>query len=142
MNPPRHYRFLLDHVEEEAKKTPSILFHDSDTFWDDLLEAWDRKDEKRSYWLFGTRWIREQLINISSQGPPRALAAILLALHPQSLYSSSWPRDEVGEDDKRRLVATLLPALMGEMVQRVRNRSQLRYGDHFADSPHLHPEDH
>ena len=142
MNAPRHYRFLIDYVEEQAKNTYSILFRDTETFWDDLLEAWDRKDERPSYWLFGTRWMRERLIDITSQGSPRALVAILLALQPQALYSASWSRDQVEESDKRRLVATLLPILMREVVQRVRNRSELRFGDSFVDDVNLHPEDH
>ena len=142
MNAPNHYRFLLDYVEDKAHSTPSIMFSDAESFWDDLLEAWDRREEKHSYWLFGTRWLRERLIEVMNQGTPRALAAILAALNPHKLYDSAWEHFPEATRTKRRLIACLLPILMSEMVHRVRSRSSLRFGEEFADDPHLHPEDH
>jgi hypothetical protein len=141
MTTPKHYRFLLDFVEEKATSTPAIMFGDTESFWDDLLEAYDRRKEKHSFWLFGTRWMREHLIEVMNQGTPRALAAILAALNPHQLYNASW--QEVKEDDqtKRRIIAFLLPILMSEMVHRVGRRSKIHYGEGFVDDTSMHPED-
>ena len=139
MNTPKHYRFLLDYVEDKARTTPSIMFSDTENFWDDLLEAWDNRENKYSFWLFGTRWMREHLIEVMNQGTPRALAAILIALNPKQLENSSLEDNDL---EKRRIIAFLLPHLMSEMVHRVGRRSKIRYGEEYADDPSMQEEDH
>lgn len=139
MTSPTHFRFLNDHVEETARRTPAILSSESRHFWDDILEACDRKEEKYGYWLFATRWVREALIEVMHKGSVRALRGILRALRP-NLGAQGTP---IARMKKRVLVAHLLPILMNESVVKIEAASRARFGAAFQDGPpSFHPEDH
>ena len=136
MNTPAHFRFLLDSVEFTARRTESVLFDDSHHFWDDIIDAWDRRDEKHNYWIFCTRWLREELLKVMHRGSPRALLGILSILRPDEVP----PPSNAGEPSptmKRRIVALLLPILMTELVVRVRNAAAERLGP-YADEYSVH----
>ena len=127
MNTPAHFRFLLDSVEFTARRTKPVLFDDSAYMWDDIIEAWERRDEKHNYWLFGTRWLREEILKVMHRGSPRALLGILSILRPADVP----PPSNLGEPSpqmKRRIVSLLLPILMTELVVRVRNAAMERLG--------------
>ena len=139
MTSPTHFRFLNDHVEETARRTPAILSSDSRHFWDDILEACDRKEENHGYWLFATRWVRESLLDVMHKGSVRALRSILRALRPH-LGSQGTPIDKM---KKRALVSHLLPILMKESVVKIETVSREKFGASYEDvPPNFHPEDH
>lgn len=141
MNTPAHFRFLLDSVEFTARRTEPILSEDSRHLWDDVVDAWERRDEKPNYWIFCTRWLREELLKVMHRGSPRALQGILSILQPGKVAPPN-PAYNPSAAIKRRIVATLLPILMTELVVRVRNTAQERLGPYRADSEVCHPEDH
>lgn len=130
MNSPLHFRFLIDYVESAARKTPSLLYSDSRTFWDDLLETCNRREEKRNYWIFCSRWVREALTEIMNTGSARALHGILQVLKPEATVL-----DPTTEASKRRAIAHLLPILLRETLSRVHTASEERFGDQFEDAP-------
>ena len=141
MNTPAHFRFLLDSVEFTARRTNAVLHDDSQHFWDDIIDAYERRDEKYNYWLFATRWLREELLKVMHRGSPRALLGILSVLRPKDVpppTNSSRPSAAM----KRRIVALLLPILMTELVVRVRNAAQERLGPYREGAEVYHPEDH
>lgn len=141
MNTPAHFRFLLDSVEFTARRTNAVLHDDSEHFWDDIIDCFDRREEKYNYWLFATRWLREELLKVMHRGSPRALLGILSVLRPNDVpppSNSSRPSAAM----KRRIVALLLPILMTELVVRVRNAAQERLGPYREDAGVYHPEDH
>ena len=141
MTSPLQFKFLLDHVEAAARRTDSILYHDSASFWDDIVGTYDRREEKSAYWVFCTRWMRETLVNTMNLGSPRALQAILATLRPNEADHPTGA-DNPGARAKRRIVARLLPILMREMMARVSNASEERHGPEYDDVPTFHPEDH
>lgn len=140
MNTPAHFRFLLDSVEFTARRTDSVLYDDSQHFWDDIIESWDRRDEKPNYWLFCTRWLREEVLKVMHRGSPRALLGILSVLRPNDVPAPSGAGTPSAVM-KRRIVSMLLPILMTELVVRVRNASAERLGPYATDSEVFHPED-
>lgn len=134
-----NFRFLNEHVEEAARRTPAILSSESLNLWDDILEAYDHRDENRGYWLFATRWIRESLVEVMNRGSEGALRNILHTLRPDLGVLGS-PVETMA---KRTLVAHLLPLLMAESVAMVEAASMLRFGPSYQDAPPTyHPEDH
>ena len=138
MNTPLHFRFLIDHVETVARETPSVLYSDSRTFWDDLLETCDQRNEKKNYWLFCTRWIREALLDVMRGGSASALCGVLKVLKPDADVLE--PETLAG---KRRTIAHLLPILMIETLSRVETATENRYGESYEDAPpSYHPGDH
>ena len=138
MNSPNHFRFLNDHVEETARRTPAILSNESRHFWDDILEASDQREDKRGYWIFATRWVRETLVGVMHRGSVRALRSILKTLNPD--LETGTPVDSM---NKRVVVSHLLPILMRESVAKIEAAAALRYGPAFQDAPPtFHPEDH
>jgi hypothetical protein len=141
MNTPAHFRFLLDSVEFTARRTDSVLYDDSHHFWDDIVESWDRRSEKRTYWLFCTRWLRDEVLKVMHRGSPRALLGILSVLRPNDVPPPSNTH-QPSAAMKRRIVSMLLPILMTELVVRVRNASAERLGPYRAGAPAYHPEDH
>ena len=138
MNTPEHFRFLIDHVETAARETPAVLFGDCETFWDDLLETCDQRDEKRNYWIFCTRWIREALLNVMQSGSARALNSVLHVLKPNTTVL--LPETQAG---KRRTISHLLPILLIETLNRVETATEHRYGENYEDAPpSYHQGDH
>lgn len=141
MNTPAHFRFLLDSVEFTARRTGSVLHDDSQHFWDDIIESFDRRDEKSNYWIFCTRWLREELLKVMHRGSPRALLGILSVLRPADVPNP----DHKGQPSaamKRRIVAMLLPIMMSELVIRVRTAAVARLGPYSPSAEIYHPEDH
>jgi hypothetical protein len=130
MNTPLHFRFLIDHVESAASNTPSLLFSDSQTFWDDLLQTCDRRTEKSNYWIFCTRWVRESLLEVMESGTARALQGVLHVLKPEAIIVD--PESAAG---KRRTIAHLLPILMIETLKRIETASAHRFGESYEDAP-------
>lgn len=140
MNTPAHFRFLLDSVEFTARRTKAILHEDSRHFWDDIIEAYDRRDEKPNYWLFASRWLREELLKVMHRGSPRALLGILSVLRPGDMAGPDHSGSPTNLE-KSRIVALLLPVLMAELGTRVRNASKERLGPYSPDEEVYHPED-
>ncbi|NNC90396.1 MAG: hypothetical protein HKN82_18225 [Akkermansiaceae bacterium] len=141
MTSPLQFKFLLDHVEAAARRTGSILYHDSEDFWDDIVETYDRREEKANYWMFCTRWMRENLVDTMNLGSPRALVGILATLRPNEANHPTGG-DTPGPETKRRTIARLLPIMMREMTARVSNASESRHGPDYDDVPSYHSEDH
>jgi hypothetical protein len=141
MNTPAHFRFLLDSVEFTARRTDSVLYDDSQHFWDDIIDSWDRHEEKPAYWIFCTRWLREEVLKVMHRGSPRALLGILSVLRPQDVPPPNGTHTP-SPAMKRRIIAMLLPILMTELVVRVRNAAAERLGPYSAESEVYHPEDH
>lgn len=138
MNTPLHFRFLIDHVETVARETPSVLYSDSRTFWDDILETCDQRDEKKSYWLFCTRWVRESLLKVMRGDSAKALVDVLKILKPETEVLE--PETLAG---KRRTIAHLLPILMIETLMLAETATVHRYGENHEDAPpSCHPRDH
>jgi hypothetical protein len=138
MNSPQHFRFLNEHVEEAARRTPAVLYSESRHFWDDILEACDRQEERHAYWLFASRWVREALIDVMNLGSVRALRSILQTLRPE--LDADGP--QISNMKKRVLVAHLLPILMQDSIAKIHVAAGLRYGGVFQDAPpSFHPED-
>jgi hypothetical protein len=130
MNTPLHFRFLIDHVETAAREVPSLLYSESLTFWDDLLETCDHRDDNRSYWIFCTRWIRESLLEVMQSGTARALRGVLGVLKPGVEVI-----DAESAAGKRRTIAHLLPILMIETLSRVEIATEHRFGERYEDAP-------
>ena len=134
-----HFRFLLDYVEDVARRTPSVLFNDSRHFWDDILESCYGRSENRTYWIFCTRWIRESLLEVMGRGTPRALRSIFNAIEPDHLVTGG----DRGEMSKSRTIAHLLPILMTETLTKVDASATLRFGPATEGTPSsFHPKDH
>ncbi len=141
MNIPAHFKFLLDSVEVTARRTDPVLHHDSRHLWDDIVDSFEDRHEKSNYWIFCTRWMREEVLKVMHRGSPRALMGILSVLRPKDVSAP----DHSGEPSagvKRRLVAMLLPILMAELVVRVRNAAIERLGPYRTEAEIYHPEDH
>ena len=130
MNAPAHFRFLLDYVEDVARRTPAVLFTDSLHFWGDILMSCSCRDEKHNYWIFCTRWIRETVLEVMDRGTPRALRGILNALHPTIISDG-----ELAELSKRMTMAHLLPILMVETLAKVDVAASMRFGPSCEDTP-------
>ncbi len=141
MNTPAHFRFLLDSVEFTARRTDAVLHDDSRHFWDDIVDSWERREEKPNYWIFCTRWLREELLKVMHRGSPRALLGILSILRPKDVPAPS-ASTRPSAAMKRRIVSLLLPILMTELAVRVRGAAQERLGPYSADAEIYHPEDH
>jgi hypothetical protein len=141
MNTPAHFRFLLDSVEFTARRTDAVLYDESHHFWDDIIDTWERRDEKANYWLFCTRWLREEVLKVMQRGSPRALLGILSVLRPHDVPPPSASH-QPSAAMKRRIVSMLLPILMAELVVRVRNAAADRLGPYSAKAAVFHPEDH
>lgn len=141
MNTPAHFRFLLDSVEFTARRTKPVLHDESQHFWDDIIDAYDSRHEKSNYWIFCTRWLREELLKVMHRGSPRALLGILSVLRPKDIPSPTHT-GEPSAAMKRRVVAMLLPILMTELAVRVHTAAQERLGPYSADISVYHPEDH
>lgn len=141
MNTPAHFRFLLDSLEFTARRTDAVLHDESQHFWDDIIDSFDHRDQKPNYWLFCTRWIREELLKVMHRGSPRALLGMLAVLRPLDVPAPSH-EGEPSAAMKGRIVAMLLPTLMTELVVRVRNAAQERLGPYSPDLEIFHPEDH
>jgi len=127
MTTPAHFRFLLDSVEYHARRTDAILFDESRSWWEDIVEAWDRREEKRSYWLFCSRWLREDLLRTMRRGSARALLGILAILRPE-LVPEPGCRHQPSPMLRRRIEAHLLPIMLREVLARVRAASADRLG--------------
>ena len=141
MNIPGHFKFLLDSVENAALQTEAILHSESESLWDDIVESFEERHHKSNYWLFCTRWLREQLLTVMAGGSPRALLAILSVLCPEQVPAPN----HAGEPSKameRRIASVLLPILMLEIVVRVRNSAAERLGPYSPAVEAYHPEDH
>ena len=141
MNIPAHFKFLLDSVEVTARRTDAVLHHDSHHLWDDIIDSFEDREEKPNYWIFCTRWMREEMLKVMHRGSPRALLGILSVLRPKDI---SAPNHE-GEPSaamNRRVAAMLLPVLMAELVVRVRNAAIERLGPYSTAPEIYHPEDH
>ena len=130
MNSSAQFRFLLDYVEDVARRTPSVLYGESKHFWDDILEACSERDEKYNYWIFCTRWIRETLMEVMDRGTPRALQSIMNALGPSRVTN-----EDLAAMSKRQTMAQLLPILMVETLTKVNAAAALRSGPKFEDAP-------
>lgn len=141
MTSPLQFKFLLDHVETAARRVDPVLYHDSETFWDDILESWDRREEKGHYWTFCARWMRDRMVGTMQLGSPRALMGILAALRPNA-FDPPTGYDQPGEGTKRRTIARLLPIMMREMAVRVNNACIQRHGPAYEEVESMHPEDH
>ncbi|MFP6898383.1 MAG: hypothetical protein VCA38_17410 [Roseibacillus sp.] len=141
MNTPAHFRFLLDSVEFTARRTDAVLHDESQHFWDDIIDSFERRDEKPNYWIFSTRWLREEVIKVMHRGSPRALLGILSVLRPSAVPAPNHS-GQPSAAMKRHIVAMLLPILMAELAVRVRNAAQERLGPYRADAVIYHPEDH
>ncbi len=140
MNTPAHFRFILESVEFTARRTEPILYGESAHFWDDIVDTWDRREEKPNYWLFCTRWLREELLKVMHRGSPRALLAILSILRPD-LMAEPNAVHKPSAALKRRIVAMLLPTMMEELIARVRKASAERLGPFSDENAACHPED-
>ena len=141
MNTPAHFRFLLDSVEFTARRTNPVMHEHSEHFWDDIVEAFDHREEKSNYWVFSTRWLREELLKVMHRGSPRALLGILAILRPSAVPMPNH-NGEPSTAMKRRIVAMLLPILMTELVVRVRSAAVDRLGPYSPTAEVYHPEDH
>ena len=141
MNTPAHFRFLLDSVEFTARRTDAILHDESLNFWDDIVDSFETRHEKSNYWIFCTRWLREELLKVMHRGSPRALLGILAVLRPDKVPTPNHS-GEPSATMKRRIVAMLLPVLMTELVIRVRTAAAARLGPYSPDVEMYHPEDH
>lgn len=141
MNTPAHFRFLLDSVEFTARRTEAILHEESEHFWEDIVDAYERREEKKNYWLFCTRWLREELLKVMHRGSPRALLGILSILRPHDVPAPQHT-GEPSPEMKRRIISMLLPILLTELVVRVNNAAQERLGPYSANADAYHPKDH
>ncbi|HCQ38933.1 MAG TPA: hypothetical protein DIV39_07235 [Verrucomicrobiales bacterium] len=141
MNIPGHFKFLLDSVEETARNTEPILHIESSSLWDDIVDSFEDRYNMASYWLFSTRWMREQLLTVMQSGSPRALLAILSVLCPDETPPPSL-HGEPSKTMERRIASILLPVLMLEIVTRVRNAASERLGPYCPTVEAFHPEDH
>jgi hypothetical protein len=141
MNTPAHFRFLLDSVEFTARRTNAVMHDNSEHFWDDIVEAFDHREEKSNYWVFSTRWLREELLKVMRRGSPRALLGILAVLRPSAVPMPNH-NGEPSVAMKRRIVAMLLPILMTELVVRVHTAAVDRLGPYSPTAEVYHPEDH
>ncbi len=141
MNSPAHFRFLLDSVHLTARRTGAVLHEDSRHFWDDVVDSFESRHEKPNYWIFCTRWMREELLKVMRRGSPRALQALLSVLRPDDVPAPSHSGEPSGTMH-RRLVAMLLPILMTELVVRVRNDAVERLGPYSPEPTIYHSEDH
>ena len=141
MNIPAHFKFLLDSVEVTARRTEAVLHHDSSHIWDDILDCFEDRHERPNYWIFCTRWMREEMLKVMHRGSPRALLGILSVLRPNDIPAPSH-EGEPSAAMKRRVAAMLLPVLMAELVVRVRNAAVERLGPYSTEPEVYHPEDH
>ena len=141
MNIPAHFKFLLDSVEVTARRTDAVLHHDSHNLWDDIIDSFEDRDEKPNYWIFCTRWMREEMLKVMHRGSPRALLGILSVLRPKDIPAPNHEGDPSAAM-KRRVAAMLLPVLMTELVVRVRNAAMERLGPYSIEPEIYHPEDH
>ena len=115
MNIPAHFKFLLDSVEVTARRTDAVLHHDSHHLWDDIIDSFEDREEKPNYWIFCTRWMREEMLKVMHRGSPRALLGILSVLRPKDIPAPNH-EGEPSAAMKRRVAAMLLPVLMTELV--------------------------
>ena len=141
MNIPAHFKFLLDSVEVTARRTDAVLHHDSHHLWDDIIDSFEDREEKPNYWIFCTRWMREEMLKVMHRGSPRALLGILSVLRPKDIPAPNH-EGEPSAAMKRRVAAMLLPVLMTELVVRVRNAAMERLGPYSTAPEIYHPEDH
>ncbi|MCH2064555.1 MAG: hypothetical protein MK194_12590 [Roseibacillus sp.] len=141
MNIPAHFKFLLDSVEVTARRTDAVLHHDSHHLWDDIIDSFEDREEKPNYWIFCTRWMREEMLKVMHRGSPRALLGILSVLRPKDIPAPNH-EGEPSAAMKRRVAAMLLPVLMTELVVRVRNAAIERLGPYSTAPEIYHPEDH
>lgn len=141
MNTPAHFRFLLDSVEFTARRTDAIVSEDSQHFWDDIVDSFERREEKPNYWIFCTRWLREEILKVMHRGSPRALLGILSVLRPHDVPAPNG-HSKPSAEMKRRVISMLLPILMTELMVRVRNAAEDRLGPYSQDAEVYHPEDH
>jgi hypothetical protein len=141
MNIPAHFKFLLDSVEFTACRTDPVLHHDNRHLWEDIVDSFEDRHEKPNYWIFCTRWMREEILKVMHRGSPRALLGILSVLRPKDVPAPNHS-GEPSAAMKRRVAAMLLPVLMAELVVRVRNTAVERLGPYSTQSEIYHPEDH
>ncbi|HJM65523.1 MAG: hypothetical protein CMN05_07985 [Roseibacillus sp.] len=141
MNIPAHFKFLLDSVEFTARRTDPVLHHDSRHLWDDIVDSFEDRHEKSNYWIFCTRWMREETLKVMHRGSPRALLGILSILRPKDVPTPNHS-GEPSAAMKRRVVAMLLPVLMAELVVRIHNEAVERLGPYSTEAEIYHPEDH
>ena len=141
MNIPAHFKFLLDSVEFTARRTDPVLHHDSRHLWDDIVDSFEDRHEKSNYWIFCTRWMREETHKVMHRGSPRALLGILSILRPKDVPTPNHS-GEPSAAMKRRVVAMLLPVLMAELVVRIHNEAVERLGPYSTEAEIYHPEDH
>lgn len=141
MNIPAHFKFLLDSVEFPARRTDPVLHHDSRHLWDDIVDSFEDRHEKSNYWIFCTRWMREETLKVMHRGSPRALLGILSILRPKDVPTPNHS-GEPSAAMKRRVVAMLLPVLMAELVVRIHNEAVERLGPYSTEAEIYHPEDH
>ena len=141
MNIPAHFKFLLDSVEFTARRTDPVLHHDSRHLWDDIVDSFEDRHEKSNYWIFCTRWMREETLKVMHRGSSRALLGILSILRPKDVPTPNHS-GEPSAAMKRRVVAMLLPVLMAELVVRIHNEAVERLGPYSTEAEIYHPEDH
>ena len=141
MNIPAHFKFLLDSVEVTARQTDAVLHHDNLHMWDDIMDSFEERHERPNYWIFCTRWMREELLKVMHRGSPRALLAILSVLRPKDAPAPNH-KGTPSTAMRRRVVAMLLPVMMAELAVRARNATTERLGPYSAEPEVYHPEDH
>ncbi|MEC9055727.1 MAG: hypothetical protein VX633_10505 [Verrucomicrobiota bacterium] len=124
-----------------ARRTDAVLHHDSHHLWDDIIDSFEDREEKSNYWIFCTRWMREEMLKVMHRGSPRALLGILSVLRPKDIPAPNH-EGEPSAAMKRRVAAMLLPVLMAELVVRVRNAAMERLGPYSTAPEIYHPEDH
>ena len=97
MNSPAHFRFLLDSVQSQARSTPSVLHEENEHFWEDIVDSFESRHEKPNYWIFCTRWLREDLLRViidelavDEHVAPSAGILISFAKHFHVLSSKAW----------------------------------------------------
>ncbi len=140
MKPPTHFRFLLDSVEFKARRTDAILYRDNRTFWEDIVDSWERREEKRSYWLFCVRWMREELEASLRRSSRSALVGILAILSPEDVPPATTGKKQ-SPALRRRLAASLLPVMVRESVVRVRKAALERFGVLNTEPAAFYPND-
>lgn len=131
MNAARNFRYIIESVEFAARRSDAILYESSQNLWDDIIEAYDRREYNRNFWTFAIRWIREQLIREMQNGRLRSLKNILAILKPESENLKIQSKNH--QQIKRVLIANLLPIFMTEITVRVRNQAEDRLSPYDYD---------
>lgn len=125
MGPSIRFRDILDFVEVRAQQTGALLFNHNRTFRDDIMEAWDHREQNKSYWMFCVRWMRGKVLEAMEQQTPSDLLELLSILRPGQVAASNVCK-VAAPTLKQRIMAHLLPIMLLETVVRVHNASEAR----------------